>query len=929
MQQRFQAFVQALSAWLRTVFSSQLRTRFRSLFRFLLRPLLRHCPQWLQAALLLAFELSAGCVGAFFFVFALASAAFPLNLDVPYSQVLLDRTGAPLHAFLSPDDKWRMKTELAEISPTLRAAIVCKEDRWFAWHFGVNPVAVLRAALTNLLRQKITSGASTITMQVARMLEDRHGSRYENRNESRNESRFRNGAESRSQTRQRPRTAWNKLVETFRALQLEARLSKHEILQLYLNLAPYGSNIEGVKAASMLYFGQSPERLSLAQATTLAVIPNRPTSLNLDGNADALRRIEDARNQWLRRFQASGAFSATDVADALREPLVTFRNASNAITNASTGSRTGTSTDSRTDSRTRRDVPTAANSAIPHVALRIQQQQLGVPLVRTTLDAARQARVQSVVANKMRRLALRGIYNAAVLVVETRTRRVVAYLGSPNFADKAHFGEVDGVRAVRSPGSALKPLIYGMALDKGIITPKTVLTDVPINLGGYAPENFDRRYRGAITAEQALVNSLNVPAVKLASELGVTTIVERLKQAGFEQIRRDERKLGLSLVLGGCGVRLDEMVALYAAFADGGVYKPLQYTLPDPAESTANVSASTATALTATALLSPAAAFMLSDILTQLTRPDVPNRNAFSSVMAGRLPRVAWKTGTSYGRRDAWSIGYNPRYTVGVWVGNFSGQGTPELVGADIATPLLFEIFHAIDYNSAGDWFAPPARGLDFRLVCSESGAVPNDFCENQVTDYYVPSVSSNKRCEHLKPVLVSMDETMSYTPDCLPHGSQNGTQQAVLGVHYKRKLYPNLPPELIALYTQEHYDFVRIPERSPACKELQSAARAAPVITSLVSGKEYLVERTTSADTKNAGTKNESATNDIASELLLACTSAGDVQTVYWYVNDRFFRAAKPHERLFFKPERGTVKISCSDDKGATTHVFVHVAVQ
>jgi penicillin-binding protein 1C len=202
--------------------------------------------------------------------------------------------------------------------------------------------------------------------------------------------------------------------------------------------------------------------------------------------------------------------------------------------------------------------------------------------------------------------------------------------------------------------------------------------------------------------------------------------------------------------------------------------------------------------------------------------------------------------------------------------------------------------------------------------VCSESGAVPSDFCENQVTDYYLPSVSANKKCEHLKNVLVSMDEQMSYTPDCLPPAS-------VLGVHYKIKLYPNLPPEIVALYTQENYDFVRIPERSPDCKQLQSSERVPPVITSLVAGKEYLVERTNAGRTNAGRTK----AGGIVSQLMLACTAANDVHTVYWYVNDRFIGAAKPHERLFFTPERGSVKISCSDDKGATTSIAVSVEAQ
>jgi penicillin-binding protein 1C len=814
-----------------------------------------------QGILKPALRLAWMIVVALLALLAFLSLVFPLRVDVPYSQLVLAANGTVIHAFLSSDDKWRMKTELHEISPTLRHALIEKEDQWFLWHWGVNPASILRALANNIAQRKITSGASTITMQVARMLENRATSKNSQKRDA-----------------VRSRSLWNKLVECFRAVQLEARYSKDEILQLYLNLAPYGGNVEGVKAASLLYFGQTPEHLSLAQAVTLTIIPNRPTSLALmrTGSIGTSftnpSQLQTARNTWLHRFAAERTFPPQDIDDALREPL-------------------GIS---------RRDAPAFA----PHFAERLRKRFPDVPILYSTLDIGKQTAVQTLVMNKMRRLAMRGIFNAAVLVVDNCTREVRAYVGSPDFNDKTHFGEVDGVKAVRSPGSALKPLVYGLAMDKGYITPKSILTDVPVNFDGYTPENFDRRYLGAVSAEKALVMSLNVPAVKLADKLGTPTVVERLKRAGFEQIRADECKLGLSLVLGGCGVRLEEMVGLYCAFANYGAYIPLCWTMdgeglnaePKQRRAARNSQLSTATYQ----LLSPAAAFMLSEILTQLSRPDVPNRY----VSFTRLPKVAWKTGTSYGRRDAWSIGYNTRYTVGVWVGNFSGAGVPELIGAEIATPLLFEVFNTIDYNTPNDWFAPPTSGLDFRLVCSQSGLPPSDFCPDQVTDYFIPSVSNTQRCQHLKRVFVSPDERYSYNPDCLPPAG-----------NFKMKLYPNVPPELVALYTKENYDFERIPELHPDCTSLLASAGAAPAITSLVSGKEYLVERNTQGE--------------ITGQLMLACSAMNDVREVYWYVNEKFVRSAKPHERLFFTPERGDVKISCSDDKGRTATIWIRVAAQ
>ncbi len=786
-------------------------------------------------------------VSGFLAFLVVLSLLFPLRTDVPFAPIVSARDGTVLHAFLADDDKWRMKTELSEISPTLRSALLQKEDKWFYWHFGVNPFAIVRAAVNNLRYQKTTSGASTLTMQVARMLENRYTAQKEG---------------NRKRPTQRERTVWNKVVEVFRALQLEITHSKSEILQLYLNLAPYGGNIEGVKAASLLYFGTLPEKLSLAQATTLAIIPNRPTTLKLDENNAVIRR---ERDKWLERFRAEGVFLSTQIDDALREP---------------------------TDIQ-RHDAPT---TIAPHFAYRMKRLFPLESTISTTLDLREQQSVQTLTQNVVRRLKIYGISNAAVLVVNNATREVEAYLGSPDYADKAASGEVDGVRAVRSPGSALKPLAYTLAMDKGLITPKTVLTDVPTNFDGYTPENFDRTYRGFVPAEKALINSLNIPAVKLVRSLGVAAFTEALTNAGFEQIRKDGKKLGLSVVLGGCGVRLEEMAGLYCAFANYGEWKPLVFKRTYKVGMTNDENRGANSKTPGMRLVSPSAAFMLGEILTQLTRPDVP-RN-FGSTR--HLPKVAWKTGTSYGRRDAWSIGYNKRYTVAVWVGNFSGVGAPELVGADIATPLLFDIFNAIDYNSPNDWFQPPPE-LDFRLVCSESGLPPNDFCQNQVSEYYLPRISSNAKCQHLKEVAVSADERMSYCTDCLPTTG------------YKKKLYPNLPPEMLALYTAQNQAFERIPEHNPACS--RAVGGTAPTITSLTDGKEYLIEKN----------KNGKA----ASELLLTCHAANDVRTVYWFLNDKFLRSASPEERIFFKPERGQVKISCSDDKGRNSNIWITVAWQ
>ncbi|WP_317047571.1 transglycosylase domain-containing protein [Adhaeribacter pallidiroseus] len=331
---------------------------------------------------------------------------FPLRVQITYSPVITASDGSVINAFLSPDDKWRMQLQTHEINPLLKKAILLKEDRYFYYHPGVNPVALSRALVNNVIAGKTTSGASTITMQVARLLYPRQ------------------------------RTIPNKLKELFRALKLELNYSKDEILTLYLNLVPFGGNIEGIKAASVLYFQQSPQELSLAQAVTLTVIPNKPSSLRIGMKND---RIVSFRNKWLWYFAKQKAFPAKEIADAINEPLVAYRS----------------------------EAPQIA----PHFAYRLQKQFPNQAIIQTNLNRAIQEKVAQLAYNYQGTLRARNIRNASVLVINNQTKAVEAYLGSADFSDHEHGGQVDGVRANRSPGSTLKPLLYALAFDKGLITP--------------------------------------------------------------------------------------------------------------------------------------------------------------------------------------------------------------------------------------------------------------------------------------------------------------------------------------------------------------------------------------------------------------------------------------------------------------------------
>jgi len=758
------------------------------------------------------FKITATLLGCGLLLFFAIDLIFPFKPKVQYSTQITASDGTVLHAFLSVDDKWRLYTNISEITPLLQKTLIYKEDRYFYYHPGINPFAMLRAAGRNIFTGRRTSGASTITMQVVRLLEPKK------------------------------RTYLNKLMESFRAVQLELHYSKDEILQLYLNLVPYGGNIEGIKAASLLYFNKAPQLLSLAEITALTIVPNRPSSLQPGTKNDALK---NARNEWLIRFGKERLFEKNIIQDALEEPLMVKR--------------------------------LTAPKQASHLSLRLKKDFPDRPIINTTVKIQAQKQTEEQVKNYVNRLQSMNIHNAAVLVINNETMTVEAYVGSADFDNPYDGGQVDGIRAIRSPGSTLKPILYATALDKGFITPKTVLNDVPTNFSGYEPENFDQNFNGQVTAEFALANSLNIPAVKILREVSTSVLIDKLKKADFQTIKKQSKDLGLSMILGGCGVTLEELTRLFAAFSNEGELKPIRYTTENPIPKKGEQ------------LVSKEATFLLNNILTQVTRPDLPTN--FDNTY--HLPKIAWKTGTSYGKRDAWSIGYNRKYTIGVWVGNFSGEGVPELSGANTATPLLFSIFNSLDYNSSNSWYQMP-ENVSLRKICAVSGDIPSSFCDHQITDYFVMGVSPYRKCQHLRYVFTDLSSKISYCTYCLP---ESGTV---------KKTYPNLAPELIAYYESKKIPYQKLPPHNPACERVFK--EGAPLIISPNDGSEYFIQTIE------------------PQKIQLSCQTGNDVQEVFWYVNDKLVKRSAPHKAVFISPPAGKVKISCSDDKGRNSDIMILV---
>jgi penicillin-binding protein 1C len=552
------------------------------------------------AALLLG-----ACLAAGFF-----AAPFPrLERSGLVSTLVLARDDSILRGFPTADDKWRLPVTAADIDPLYRRMLIAAEDRRFAAHPGVDPLAAVRALGQLAWHGHVVSGASTLTMQAVRLLE------------------------------RRPRTLAAKLAEIAEAIGLERRFGKDEVLGLYLTLAPFGGNLEGVRAASLAYFGKEPRHLSPGEAALLVALPRSPERLRPDRHPAAARAARDA---VLARMHAAGVISDATFAEAREESVP----------------------------RTRLALPFHA----PHLAKQLRTAEPGAPILRTPIDPALQRRVETLLRREA--AALDPQATLAALVIDNRTRQIVAYVGNADFASPMRRGTIDMAQAVRSPGSALKPFIYAMAFDRLLVHPQTLLDDRPCHFGDYAPSDFDGIFRGEVSAAEALQYSLNVPAVAVLERLGARRFTAALAAAGIRLSlpAAADAEPGLAVALGGAGITLLDLANLYVALSHAGEIAALRRSADEPVGRE-------------TAIFGPAAAWYVNDILANAPPPPgVPPQ----PVRRGR--QLAFKTGTSYGFRDAWAVGYDRQVTVAVWAGRADGTPMPGRSGLLTAAPLLFKI---------------------------------------------------------------------------------------------------------------------------------------------------------------------------------------------------------------------------------------------
>ncbi|MBB6116682.1 penicillin-binding protein 1C [Rahnella inusitata] len=749
----------------------------------------------------------------------------PLSQGQPFSTVYYDRQGTLMRITLANDDRYRLWTPLGQVSPLAINGLLLHEDRWFYVNPGLNPVSLLRGFWRSYVAGGKMQGGSTITMQLARM-----------------------------HWHLNTRTPSGKIMQVLRAVQLELSYSKHDILEAYLNYAPYGRNIESIGAASLIYFNKAPKDLTLPEALTLAVLPQSP-SFRIDANTGVLgAALTQARNRLFERWQAHYVTDSSQIS-LFRLPLALRQ-------------------------------PERMPYIAPHFIeqLRLQNRQLIQTDTRidTTLDAGLQRLVERQVNAFITRNQSRGIQNAAVLLVDSRDMGVRALMGSADYYNRSIQGQVNGTNAKRSPGSALKPFIYALGMEQGVLHPMTILKDVPSAFGAYAPENFDRRFLGPVTATDALNFSRNIPAVYVASQLRQPSFYQFLRLSGVANMS-SENHYGLSLVLGGGEVTMQELAKLYALLANRGVLQPLRMQKSDP---------QTATPVR---LLSEEASFMTLDMLRQHRRPGDTLAQQPSA-----LP-VYWKTGTSWGFRDAWSVGIFGPYVLVVWEGNFDSKGNNVFVGAEAAAPLFFNIIDSI--NASYPALQEPKRAFPKHLkrvdICLASGDLPTPWCQQKGKTWFIPGKSPIKVDTVYRPVRL---DKLTGDVACPPYDEDET----------RTEVFEFWPSDLANVFAQ-----AGLPKRKPPVSHCKDngvyVSGNPPRITSPLKNTTYTLRQSQQGRDR----------------ISFNAVTDADSKTVYWFVDDIYLGSSASKSAINWQPiNNGQYRIRAVDDRGRADSRLVSIEI-
>lgn len=717
--------------------------------------------------------------------------------DVPYSTVVADRHGELLGARIASDGQWRFPPRHT-VPEKIRICLTEFEDRHFYRHWGVNPLAIGRAAVQNLKQKRIVSGGSTLTMQTVRL------------------------------ARSRPRTFGEKFIEMIWAIRLEFRYSKEEILALYVSHAPFGGNVVGLDAASWRYYGHPAEELSWAEAATLAVLPNAPAMVHLSRSRQLLL---DKRNRLLSRLHEKGILDASSYELALSEPLP------------------------------REPLPLPQTA--PHLVSRFYKERNG-EYVRSTIDKGMQTQAESIVERWSKEFTRSDIRNMAILVIDLPSNRPVIYCGNVHLHPGQPGNQVDVIRSPRSTGSILKPFLYYAMLQEGSLLPHTLLPDVPVNINGFTPRNFSLQFEGAVSASEAIARSLNIPSVTMLQRYGVPKFHSFLKQAGLTTLNKPSSHYGLSLILGGAEATLWDVTKAYAAMGRSLTVEEHP-------------------------LFSRGAVWQTFEALKEVNRPEEIDWRSIPSMQT-----IAWKTGTSYGFRDAWAVGVTPRYAVGVWVGNATGEGKPGLVGARTAGPVLFDVFNMLP---ASRWFERPAGELIEAEVCRRSGHLKGRFCDETDTLLILPAGLKTEACPYHHPVTLTADGSHRIYENCAD------TEPVVQQNRF------TLPPVWEWYYKQHHPEYKPLPPFKPGCGEDNRLPMQ--FIYPTMNARVYLPKQM------------DGSQGQMTFELVHSQPDA----TVYWHLDNAYLTRTQDFHKISLLPTVGKHTMTAVDDEGNTVSVSFVVA--
>ena len=775
-------------------------------------------------------------------------------ISKPYSTLLYTAETSVrevlLGARIASDGQWRFPSG-SEVPKKFAICLTQYEDKRFWYHPGVDPFALMRAVQLNLTRSRVVSGGSTLTMQLARIAR---------------------GNQS--------RTVGQKVIEMLWALYLECSYSKAEILRMYASNAPFGGNVVGLDAAAWRYFGHSAEDLSWAESAVLAVLPNAPAMIHL---SKGRKTLLSKRNRLLKQLFEEEIIDASTYELAVSEPLP--------------------------------DEPHPLPQIAPHLVSRFYQERNGL-YTRSTIDRGIQTHIESLAERWSNEFNRSDIRNLAILVIDIPTNQVVAYCGNVHFDRKQGGNQVDVIQAPRSTGSILKPFLYNAMLQEGSLLPKMLLPDVPVNINGFTPQNFSMQFEGAVPASEALARSLNIPAVTMLQRYGVPKFHHLLQQMGFKTINRAASHYGLSLILGGAEATLWDVTNAYAQMG-----RSLSSNSPSPnvsqgkeaqilleTENTEQINNDTKQTSRnhksnhnkqekreqsnfsplsveedseETTSANAGAAWLTLSALTEVNRPEEIDWKSIPSMQT-----IAWKTGTSYGFRDAWAVGVTPRYAVGVWVGNATGEGKPGLVGAQTAGPVLFDIF---SYLPSSPWFERPTGVFVDAEICRQSGHLKGRFCEETDTVLILPAGLRTEACPYHHLVTLSADESHRIYENCA------NTEPTI------QKSWFALPPVWEWYYKQHHPEYKPLPPFKAGCGEdsFQSMQFIYPPM--------------------NAHIKLPKQLDGSKGFLTVELAHSNPNATIFWHLDDTYQTQTQDFHKISLQPALGKHSLTAVDGEGNT----------